>query len=339
MHQVLEGPGIDEVAPGAASVLFVAWGAVPGRSAEIAAELQGTSMCFFPPGTRRPPVLVRWVLSALRTLAALLSRRPDVVVVTNPPIFAPLVAFACAKVRGARVIMDSHPGGFGAQGDRVAARVQFLHRWLAARVDAVLVTEDSWSEVVRGWGGRPLVVHEAPAGWHQAPTARHERLQALVVGRFGPDEPLEAVFAAARAAPQCDFLLTGDPATCPERLRRSAGANVRFVGYLDAERYQKAVVESDVVVTLTTEPTSVMRAAYEAVYAGRPLVVSDWPVARRLFGHAHFAINDGPSLAGALLALDADYATAAAATTEARRAQLARWSAQRAALFEVLARE
>ncbi len=336
MTRVLDAPSTEPSSTRRTKVAFVAWGAVPGRSKEIAAEVGGEAVCFFPPGGRRPPVLVRWALSAIRTAALVLTRRPEVVIVTNPPVFAPLVAYACARVVGARVIMDSHPGGFGAQGDRVAARLQFLHRWLAARVDAVLVTEEHWSGVVRGWGGTPLVVHEAPAHWVCSPGARHGRLRALVVGRFGPDEPVEAVFAAAAMAPSCDFLLTGDPARCPERLRRSAGPNVEFVGYLDADAYRAALRNADVVVTLTTEPTSVMRAAYEAVYAGRPLVVSDWPVARRLFAHARLAINDGPGVARALLDLERDYEATAAGAAHARRRQLERWATQRAALIEAI---
>ena len=75
---------------------FVAWGAVAGRSEEIAAAVGGQARCFFAPGARfRPPVLVRWVLSAVATVAHLLRRRPKVIVVTNPLIFAALVAYAC----------------------------------------------------------------------------------------------------------------------------------------------------------------------------------------------------------------------------------------------------
>jgi glycosyltransferase involved in cell wall biosynthesis len=333
-------PGL--VAPGCAPptgrpIVFLAWGAVAGRSEEIAAAIGGQATCFFPPGpTRRPPVLVRWVLSAIGTVGYLLRHRPKVVIVTNPPIFAPLVAYACARLVGATVVMDSHPGGFGAQGDRVAAKLQPLHRWMVRRAALVLVTDDSWSETVRDWGGTPAVIHEAPTDWVGPAPRRHRRLRILVVGRFGRDEPVDAVIDAARARPECDFLVTGDPAALDPELRSGAPSNVTFVGFLDAARYRGAVTDSDAVLTLTTEPTSVMRAAYEAVYASRPVVISDWPVGRELFPHALHTRNDAAAIARAISALDADYDLYAGAVDVARQVQSDRWLEQRRVLLDVV---
>jgi hypothetical protein len=60
-----------------------------------------------------------------------------------------------------------------------------------------------------------------------------------------------------------------------------ARANVRFVGFLDSSGYRGVVTEADAVLCPTTEPGSVMRSAYEAVYACRTLIVSGWPVVPR----------------------------------------------------------
>ncbi|MGH9048059.1 MAG: glycosyltransferase, partial [Acidimicrobiales bacterium] len=146
-------------------VCFVAWGSVPGRSAELASAVGGEARCFFPPRDARPPLALRYLFSAIATVTYLLGRRPRAVIATNPPVFAALVAYGCARALGARFVLDSHPGGFGAQGDRVAARLQGLHRWLATRAAAVLVTEETWARTVAMWGGTALIVHEAPADW------------------------------------------------------------------------------------------------------------------------------------------------------------------------------
>ncbi|MGH9043947.1 MAG: glycosyltransferase, partial [Acidimicrobiales bacterium] len=129
-------------------VAFVAWGSVPGRSEEIARALGGRARCFFPPRTSRPPAAVRYVLSALATVAWLAKERPNAVIVTNPPVFAGLVAYICSRVLGAPLVLDSHPGGFGVQGDRISARLQPMHRWLARRAEAVLVTDETWRSKV-----------------------------------------------------------------------------------------------------------------------------------------------------------------------------------------------
>jgi glycosyltransferase involved in cell wall biosynthesis len=314
-------------------VRFVAWGAVAGRSQEIAAALGGDARCFFAPGRRRPPVLLRWALSALGTTVDVLVRRPDVLIVTNPPGPAALVGWAAGRAVGARVVLDGHPGAFGAQGDRVAARLQPLHRWVTRRADLSIVASDPWREIVESWGARAVVVHEAPGEWVLRPPVRHRRLRVLCVGRFAADEPWPAVLEAAARCPELDVHMTGDP--------RRAGVdrsvlppNVTLVGFLDPARYREAVYGADVVVTLTTEPASVMRAGCEAVWAGRPLVVSDWPVARAAFPYALHVPNDGGSLAAALRRLDRSYDGWAAGAGDARQVQVRRWERQRRALLE-----
>jgi len=327
-------PGRSIVGP----VSFLAWGAVAGRALEIADALGGEAKCFFPLGSaRRPPVLVRWVLCSIGTVAYLLRRRPKVVVVTNPPIFAALVAYGCARVIGASVVMDSHPGGFGVQGDRVAARLQWAHRWMVRRAALVLVTGEPWRSRVESWGGSAVVVHEAPGDWDCPVPTRHDRLRVLFAARFAADEDPEAVVGAARRRPECDFTLTGDVARCPRSVLASAPDNVTFVGFLDPDAYRAAVVHADVVMTLTSEPTSVMRAAYEAVYARRPVVVSDWPLGRELFPYAVYTTNDEEGMARAIGLLASDYQQYLGSVEEARRVQLERWDAQREALVEAIA--
>lgn len=316
-------------------VSFLAWGAVAGRTAELAAAVGGEAHCLFPPGAQRPPVAVRWALSALATIGYLSVRRPRWVVVTNPPLPAALVAWGAGRLLGIRVAMDSHPGGFGVQGDKVAARLQRLHRWLARHVEFSIVAAEVWQQAVEAWGGRAIIVHEAPGSWEPSPARRHERLEILCVGRLAADEPWEAVLAAAADVPEVHVTLTGDPS----RARFAVDElpeNVTFVEFLPADRYAAAVIESDVVLTLTTEPGSVMRAACEAVWAGRPLIVSDWPIGRELFPHAVHAANDPRALADAFRLADAEYEHLVATTGVARERQLARWQAQRAGLLALL---
>jgi hypothetical protein len=118
---------------------------------------------------------------------------------------------------------------------------------------------------------------------------------------------------------------------------RAATSNVEFVGFLDAPGYQAAVDEADVVLCLTTEPGSVMRSAYEAVYACRPLIVSGWPVASEVFPYALHTENIVSSLVKALKEADAGFDELVARTGIARELQLSRFAKQREALVRRLA--
>lgn len=269
-------------------VLFVAWLSRSGRAEEIAAELGGDSLCVRPRLLDRSWLTpVRWLASAVLTVAGVVTRKPAVVIVQNPPVWAALAAFLAARAVGSGVVLDSHPGGFGAMNDRVGARVQRMHAWLARRATAVLVTTQDWVDLVEQWGGRGLVVHEAPGDLCEASLpARSHPPVVLAVSTFDRDEPVGLLIDAARLVPDVRVEITGNVSRADPALVASAPPNVRFVGYLDKQRYEAAIVGSDAVLVVTDEPTSVPRSACEAVWAQRPLIVSDTSATAEFFPFA-----------------------------------------------------
>jgi glycosyltransferase involved in cell wall biosynthesis len=319
-------------------VSFVAWSSVGGRSAEIAAALEGEAACFYSlPGA--PPALVplRWCHSALRMILYLMRRRPRALIVTNPPIFPGLIGVTYGRLTGAPVLLDSHPGSFALKGDRVARIMLPVHRWLAPRVAGVMVTVEQLGERVRSWGGRALVVHEAPARRaSNAPPGPRDPLEVLFICTFDPDEPVDAVLEAVATLPEVHLTVTGDTRRLPEATHQNAPENVRFVGYLPAEEYARALERCDAVLALTTEPTSIVRAGYEAVYAQRPLVVSDWPALRETFPHAVHVANDPSSIARGLRRACRAYPELRRLTRQALITQQRRWENQLTALVGAL---
>jgi len=320
-------------------VLHITWQRHGGRAAEISAALGGEPLHVHPAtrGGRRRAALTRYALSTTTTAWALARRRPGAVVVTNPPVVPGLLAAAWSALARRPFVLDSHTSSFGVKGNDVARRLLPVHRWLARRAAGVMVTTDEWVEVVRSWGGQGVIVHEAPPT-RAAPAAREDeaprtRPRAVFVCVFSDDEPVDAVVDAAALVPEVDVVVTGDPARCPAGLRERAPSNVDLVGFLGPDAYRELLAGSDVVIALTTEPTSIMRAAYEAVYAGRSLVVSDWPALRQTFPGAAFCDNTPRSLADAVLEAsgrtDAQLAEALALQTE-------RWEEQVAQLRSLL---
>lgn len=320
-------------------VLFLAWSRNGGRSADIAGALGGDAVCVFPErlGSRRLFPL-RYLVSAAITVGELAKRRPRSVIATNPPVFPGLIARAYCAVTRARLVLDSHPTSFGAKDHVTSQRLLAVHRWLARGAAAVMVTTRDWVDVLSSWGARGVVVHEAPPAWaSQVPTlVGDSRGRVLFVGVFGGDEPVECVVRAAALRPQLTFWITGDLRRCPPALRQVAPENVTFVGYLRGEEYRRAVAAADVLVALTTEPTSIVRAGYEAVYARRPLVISDWPQGRAVFAHAVPTKNEPASLAEALDVATQPGRRARARLDAARAEQLQRWNQQEEQLRDAL---
>lgn len=313
------------------SVTFIAWGTAAGRAVDIASDLKGEAWCIRHPKLNRLWLKpLRYALSSVETAWYFGRRRPQAVIVTNPPILPGLIAVGYSRLAGVNVLLDSHPGAFGAQGDRLSAHLQWLHRWLARRVAAVLVTTDEWVQVVQAWGGQAEIVHEAPPQWSVAPlSSYHAPPRVLCVGIFAPDEPVAEVVSAARLLPEVVFRITGDLAKRPPELKGSVPPNAIFTGFLHGDRYRQAIEDADVVLTLTTEPTSVMRAACEAVYAQRPVVVSDWPALRRAFPYAQFVSNDAVAIAAGVLRVLNNFDGTTSQLTKAVREQRSRWERQR----------
>jgi glycosyltransferase involved in cell wall biosynthesis len=214
-----------------------------------------------------------------------------------------------------------------------------LNAWLARRSVATLVANAALAERVRGWGAEAEVLHEAPPLWSVAPAAPPAgRPCVLFVCIFAGDEPVEAVLAAAARVPSVDVVVTGDLRRCPPALRAWAPANVSFPGFLSGDEYPAALARADVVLVLTTnEDISVPRSAYEAVWAGRPLVLSDAPAFRELFPFAVHVTNDADGIAAGLLAAVASHDELRARAEQAGRLQERRWREQQRRLERLVA--
>jgi glycosyltransferase involved in cell wall biosynthesis len=315
------------------TVSFIAWAAGDTRPRTIAAELGGEARIFYDLAiVAKPLVPLRYLISAARTVGYLAARRPRAVIVQAPPVPLALVAWLYGRLARAVVVIDSHPSSFAEGGARADRAMLPLLRWLAPRVAAMAVTTEELRRRVESWGGRGIAVHEPPPPWLDSHEARdRDAPSVLYVCTFAPGEPLDVVLDAARALRGVTFRITGDLRKLPDRARLAAPRNVEWTGYLRGSQYPQALADAGAVMTLDERDQSVPRSAYEAVYARRPLITTDYPHMRALFPHATFVRNSGESIADGVrgaLATGAD----AALTARALDLQAERWGTQRDAL-------
>jgi hypothetical protein len=92
----------------------------------------------------------------------------------------------------------------------------------------------------------------------------------------------------------------------------------------------------DVVLALTDDSTSAMRAAAEAVYARVPLVISDLRHLAELFPGGVRVSNDAESIASGVRAALATRDQLTEQSTRMRDGQLGRWHEQRSVLLDRL---
>jgi glycosyltransferase involved in cell wall biosynthesis len=291
-----------------AGVIFVTW-EKHRRTRELARafgwelhELTSSSRRLF-----RTPALL------YRTGMLLWKRRPCVTVVQCPSVFLAYFAGVLKRRLKYRLVVDLHN-----------AAVESTTRWechrrllraIHRRADLAIVSNDLL---------RPQVTRSAPAVavlpdtlpvFSGSDTARVSRQrEVLFVCSYAPDEPYMEVIEAARLLPpDVTINVTGNP--CGHLREAEVPANVRLLGFVPDDQYERLLSSADVVVDLTTRQDCLVCGAYEAVSAGVPLVTSDTPALRAYFrkgcvhsGHAPEqlatsilkALREGDTLRGEL---------------------------------------
>jgi glycosyltransferase involved in cell wall biosynthesis len=145
------------------------------------------------------------------------------------------------------------------------------------------VTNAHLQELLTTQGADTTILPDVPVKYPQSDAAFADgRFTVAVICSFDYDEPVDLILNVACALPDVRFLVTGDP-------RRVKGpplifpSNLSLTGFLDNAAYGQLLRTADVVMALTTGQHKMLRAAYEAIYQGTPIVISDLPMLREEF--------------------------------------------------------
>lgn len=278
-----------DVGPARPRLTYISWAESCSRSDHTARELGGRSFMVYAPqfGSKASTILLKYAAQWRETMRILRAERPDVVAVMTPPLVASLAALSYVRRRGGRLVLDAHSAAFLHPRWR---RLQWLQRWLCRQAVTTLVHNDHIAALVRAAGGHATLVPDVPIVFDEiVPYPRREAFTVAVVCSFNYDEPLPAILDAARLTPDVDYLVTGNPKHLPAHLSASLPPNVTLTGFLSVPAYGGLLTGADVVLTLTTRNHTMLRGAYEAIYQGTPVILSDWPLLREEFpeGAAH----------------------------------------------------
>lgn len=316
-------------------VTYISWAESCSRSDHTARELGGRSFMVYRKeyGSRPGTILQKYAAQWRETSRILREERPDVVFVMTPPLVASLPAFLYAWRHGARVVLDAHTAAFLHPRWR---RLQWLQRWLCRRAATTIVHNEHLADVVRAAGAHATVVPDVPVLYEATePFDRPATPTVAVVCSFNYDEPVAAIFEAAAALPDVRFFVTGNPRHLAPELATRLPANVTLTGFISTEAYGGLISGADAVLTLTTRDHTMLRGAYEAIYQGTPVVVSDWPVLRQAFSDGAVHVdNSAPAIADAVRAIAADREGFRAGARRLRTHKLQQWAARRQALLQ-----
>lgn len=266
------------------SSLFIVWGPPShGPRSRVFARELGIPIEFIYSTRKRGLLVAPWkYLYQLVMTAVLLTRiKPTIVFVQSPPSFAAVaVALYTGLTRGAFVV-DLHSD---AMMTPRWSRPRWLYRLVRRRAAANIVTNEAFRDTIEQDGGTALIIPDIPTTFEVgAPPHLEGGRHILVVNKFAPDEPVEAVREAAELCPDVQFYMTGSLDRAPESLVDRLPPNLHLTDYLPDSDYYALMNACDAVMCLTTRDNTMQRGACEALSMGRPIITSDWPLLKDYF--------------------------------------------------------
>lgn len=248
----------------------------------------GFSVHFFPIQRRIPRVkkALAYLKAGMETWRLLHAEKPEVVWVQVPqtPLLWVALLYRFLSSRTIRVVADCHNAMFRAPWNRLPFTRQVLNA-----CDLVVVHNDSVVEqAIRDGVSESLVVvvEDPPADFSrvESPSCSLPRPWVLFPASFAADEPIAELFEAARLLPDVSFLVTGNVRNLrQEELLLNKPVNLHLLGFVPNHEFDGLVMKADAVLALTIHDGIQLSVCGEAVGAGRPLVVSDTTLLRRLY--------------------------------------------------------
>lgn len=287
-------------------------------------------------GSRPATILLKYLLQLLWTARILGREQADVVFVMTPPVFAALPALVYAWLRGKQFVIDAHTGAFVLRRWR---GFQWLQMWLCRRAVTTLVSNEHLAERVRAAGAHATVVPDVPIVFEEKVAfPRGRTFTVAAVCSFDQDEPVDAMFAAAAQLPDVQFFVTGKARNLAPATMASLPPNVALTGFLSVPEYGGLLSDVDAVLVLTTLDHTMQRGAYEAIYQGTPVIISDWPILRDAFpeGAVHVA-NTPAAIAAGIRGMEAGLESYREGAQRLRERKLVRWNSIRQAITHRIA--
>jgi glycosyltransferase involved in cell wall biosynthesis len=247
------------------------------------------------------------------------------------------VVFPYCAIRRIPFVVDAHTGAFLDPRWRV---IQPLQRWLCRRAATTIITNMHLASMLSEFGADWTMLPDVPVKYPgSAPTFAGRGFLIAVICSFDYDEPVEVILETARMLPDVTFLLTGDPRKV-EHLTPQFPHNLRLTGFLDNAAYGQLLRDAHVVMALTTGKHKMLRAAYEAIYQGTPIIISESPMLRDEFGSGAILVeNSTDQIAAAVRRMQADLDTYRQQALALREAKQRRWDRNKALLLTKIGRE
>jgi len=265
-------------------IAFIVWDREGIRAYGISKHI-GSSLHFLYTSRIKHPLLY------IRTLRLLRKEKPHIVICQSPPITCACIAlvykYLFPSTSRIKILIDVHTGAITKPWSKNFSRIVMRRASVT-----IVINKEQQDYLIQNYQVNPVVLEDPiPDLTDMLLSKEHERyilkqkavFNVAVISSFAYDEPLQAVFDAASKLPDVNFYVTGDRKNADKTLFIIKPENIIITGFLTYGTYIDLLQKVDVIMDLTTENTSIVAGAYEAVALEQPLITSNWPPLRRYF--------------------------------------------------------
>ena len=280
---------------GNSRIVFLVWDRQSIRAYGISKHI-GASLHFLftSPRIWRPVLFIK-------TLKILRKERPRIIICQSPPISCAFIAmvyrYLFAWTSKPKILIDIHTGAIMKPWSKNLSRLIMKH----ASVN-IVINKEQQNLLIQKYKISSIVLEDPiPDFTNMLLSDRNQEgykieqqaiLNVAVVSSFAYDEPLQIVFDAASELPDVYFYITGDNKNADEKLMIKKPDNVIITGFLEYDTYVDLLRRVDVIMDLTTEYTSMVAGAYEAVALEQPLILTNWLPLKRYFNKGTLYIDN-----------------------------------------------
>lgn len=278
-------------------VLCIAWAPHSPRLHEFAETLNAEEfyLSFFFRKMFLAPL--RYFFMGIITIFRIFLSRSKVVIVQNPPIFAPIAAWIACRVSGRKLIVDHHCV-WAEKNIHFPIIHQFIYLMedlVSKHTDLNLSPHEGWSKIVKKSGGKVLTHIDKcmPSKFSTRDDAQKNRLVLISPSGGDSEERIDLCINAVKQISWAELIVPGYPNLLKNYIKLAKNIeNVKFPGFLKGSLYLRLFHESDIALNVTDEKHTIPHFIYEALALNVPMISTYLPELEQLFGDSVIYLKD-----------------------------------------------
>jgi glycosyltransferase involved in cell wall biosynthesis len=290
-------------------ILCVAWAKGSRRIESIASLVSGELWSYVMLPRVKLLAPFRYLIQGFITLMKLFKEKPEVVIVQNPPIFAPLVSLFYTKLFKKRLVIDHHCiwSEKTIKYPLIHDLIKFLERITIRRAEVNTSPNDFWTEKLINFGAKKaLTLYDfVDKEWFKdADLSIREHFPKncmLILAPCGghPLERPDVLIEAVKDLENVIVVITGRKKYLRKYMDLVAKLNVKnvyFTDFLPEDKYKGLLLTCDFIANISDEPYTIPHFIAEGLAAGKPIISSNNPAIANVFKKGVIKVNSNNPL-------------------------------------------